>query len=53
MQGLPLVRIPAEAFTSAAGDIIRTPFEINAVTLEYPGLFENMADQSLIRSIAF
>lgn len=30
MQGLPLVRIPAEAFTSAAGDIIYTLCEINA-----------------------
>jgi hypothetical protein len=53
MQGLPLVRIPAEAFTSASGDIIHTPCEINAVTLQDSGIFENLADQGLIRSIEF
>jgi hypothetical protein len=47
------VRIPAEAFTSAAGDIIHTPCEINAVTLQDSGLLENLADQHLIRSTAF
>ncbi|CAH0338831.1 hypothetical protein RHI9324_00463 [Rhizobium sp. CECT 9324] len=53
MQGLPLVRIPAEAFTSAAGDTIHTLCEINAVTLRDSGLFGNLADQGLIRSIEF
>lgn len=53
MQGLPLVRIPAEAFTSAVGDIIFTLCEINAVTWQESGLFENLADQGLTRSIAF
>ncbi|MBB4293277.1 hypothetical protein GGE16_005364 [Rhizobium leguminosarum] len=53
MQGLPLVRIPAEAFTSAAGDIIHAPCEINAAAWRESALFENLADQGLIRSIAF
>lgn len=53
MQGLPLVRIPAEAFTSAVGDTIHIPCEINAVTLQDLELFENLTNQGLIRSIEF